>query len=341
MKKPTMIAISSGIAATIILGLWFAQTQSITTPNQTSDQNQSIVEQIEVTQKVKIIASFYPLYEFARNVGGEKADVSSLIPIGIEPHDWDPSSGDILKLKGSDIFIYNGAGFEPFVEQLIDSGEYGGVVFVESAKGIDLIKPEHDDEEVHDETEEEHNDEEGHEHDFEYDPHVWLDPILVKHQVTMIKNAMIQTDPQNAQYYEINANAYNEELDGLDSKIRKELSNCQQDTFVPFHNAFSYFANRYGLKVFPLSGIAPESEATAAELKKVVDFVKEHQINVIFSEELVDPRLAQVLADEAGAQVMIFSPLEGLTKEDLATGKTYISKMEENLENLKVALECQ
>jgi zinc transport system substrate-binding protein len=157
----------------------------------------------------------------------------------------------------------------------------------------------------------------------------------------MIKNAMIEADPQNTQYYETNANAYNEKLDSLDSKIRKELSNCKKDTFMPFHDAFSYFANRYGLKVFPLSGVAPESEATAAELKEFVDFVKEHQIKVIFSEDLVDPRLAEVLADEADAQVIILSPLEGLTNEDLAAGKTYLSKMEENLENLKVALECQ
>jgi zinc transport system substrate-binding protein len=311
-------------------------------PNQTSDQNQPI-EQTEVAApKIKVIASFYPLYEFSKNIGGEKADVSTFIPIGIEPHDWEPSSGDILKLKGSDIFVYNGAGFEPFIEQLIDSGEYNDVVFVESAKGIDLIKPEHDGEKEHDETEEEHNEsEEEHEHHSEYDPHIWLDPILVKHQVTMIKNAMIEADPQNASYYEENANAYNEKLDRLDSKIREELSNCKKDTFMPFHDAFSYFANRYGLNVFPLSGVAPESEATAAELKEFVDFVKEHQIKVIFSEDLVDPRLAQVLADEADAQVIILSPLEGLTNEDLAAGKTYLSKMEENLENLKVALECQ
>jgi len=334
MKKSVMAAIGSGIIVTIIVSLWLVQIQPATIPTQTSDQNQPIIEQTEVAvSKIKVIASFYPLYEFTKNVGGEKAEVSSFIPIGIEPHDWEPSSGDILKLKGSDVFVYNGAGFEPFVEQLIDSGEYNDVVFVESAKGIDLILPKHDEEKHDTETEDEH--------DSEYDPHVWLDPTLVKHQVTTIKNAMIAADPQNAQYYETNANTYNEKLDSLDSKIREELSNCKKDTFMPFHDAFSYFANRYGLKIFALSGVAPESETTAAELKEFIDFVKEHQIKIIFSEELIDPRLAEVLADEAGAQVMILSPLEGLTNEDLAAGKTYISKMEENLENLKVALECQ
>lgn len=324
MKKTKLAAIGGSIAVAVIVSLWFTQTQSVDT---TATSNQLMIEQNEVVSpKLKVIASFYPLYEFSRNVGGQQAEVSSFIPIGVEPHDWDPSSGDILNLKESDIFIYNGAGFEPYVEQLIDSDEYENMIFVESTKGSDLIKSEHDEEQ---------------DHDSEYDPHVWLDPILVKHQVMMIKDAMIQADSKNTQYYEANANAYNIKLDELDAKIKIGLSNCKKDTFMPFHNSATYFANRYGLKVFALSGTAPESEATANELKEFVDFVKEHDIKVIFAEDLVDPRLAQVLADEAGVQVMIFSPIEGLSKDDIASGKTYIDKMEENLKNLKMALDCQ
>lgn len=329
MKK-SRLAVISGIVAAIIVGLWITQIPSFDT-EQAYVSNPPIEQNEPAASKLKIIASFYPLYEFSKNVGGDKAEVSSLIPIGIEPHDWDPSSGDILDLKEADLFIYNGGGFEPFVEQLIDSGEYGNVVFVESAKGIDLVKSQHDED-----AEEEHD-----EHDYEYDPHVWLDPILAKQQVTTIKNAMIQADPQNAQYYETNADAYNEKLDELDSTIKTELSSCNKDTFMPFHDAFTYFANRYGLKIFALSGVTPDSEVTAAEIKEFVDFVKENEITVIFAEELIDPRLAEVLADEAGVQVMILSPLEGITEEEIKAGKNYITKMEENLENLKVALGCQ
>jgi zinc transport system substrate-binding protein len=308
--------------------------------------------------KIKVIASFYPLYEFSKNIGGEKADVSVFIPIGIEPHDWEPSTGDLLTLKESDIFVYNGAGMEPFIEKLIDSSEYQDILFVETVQGIELIKTEehgkHEDEEhtteaehTDEETEEEHMTEEhedgehGHDHDLPYDPHVWLDPILAKNQVEMIKDTMIKVDPDNAQYYKDNANAYSAKLDALDSKIKIELSDCKKDTIVPFHNAFTYFAERYGIKTFALSGIAPESEATASELKEIVDFVKENEIKVIFAEELVDPKLANVLADEAGTQVLILSPLEGISKEELAKGMTYLDKMEENLKNVKIALECQ
>ncbi|MGQ0771276.1 MAG: metal ABC transporter solute-binding protein, Zn/Mn family [Nitrososphaerota archaeon] len=317
MKKSKLAIIGGSIAIAIIVSLWFTQTQSVGTTNQ------PVIEQNEAANpKLKVVASFYPLYEFSRNVGGQQAEVSSFIPIGVEPHDWEPSSGDITSLRESNIFIYNGAGFEPYVEQLIDSGEYENITFVESTKEIDLIKSEHD-------------------HDFEYDPHVWLDPVLVKHQVMMIKDAMIQADSKNAQYYDANANAYNIKLDELDAKIKTGLLNCKKDTFMPFHNSATYFANRYGLQIFALSGVAPESEATATELKEFVDFVKKNDIKVIFAEDLVDPRLAEVLAEEAGVQVMVFSPLEGLTDEDLAAGKTYIIKMEENLQNLRMALDCQ
>lgn len=323
-----MVAVGVGIAAVIIIGLWAIQNQSAATLT-LADQT---TQDVSAVSKIKVVASFYPLYEFTKNIGGEKTSVSSFIPIGIEPHDWEPSAGDLLTLKEADIFVYNGAGIEPFVEKLIDSGEYPNVFFVETAHGIELIETEE-----YDEQEEE----QGHDHDLTYNPHVWLDPMLAKHQVGMIRDAMIKVDPTNEQYYEDNAEIYYSKLDSLDSKIRSELSNCKKDTIVPFHNAFTYFAKRYEIKTFALSGVAPESEATAKELREIIDFVKENKINVIFAEELIDPKLANVLADEAGAQVLILSPLEGVSKEDLAKGTTYLDKMEENLQNIKIALECQ
>jgi len=315
--KRTVLA---GIGITAIVVAVIALSQIPPTPPEQEDIAQ------EGDSKITVIASFYPLYEFSKNVAGDRAEVSSFTPIGVEPHDWEPSTGDMLRLKDAALFIHNGADFEPFVEKLIDSGEYKEVVFVETSEGIDLVTAD---------SYGEHEDHAG------YDPHIWLDPILAKQQVTTIKNALASADPKNAAYYEKNAAAYNEKLDALDAKIRAELAGCKKDTFVPFHNAFTYFAHRYDLNVFPLSGIAPESEATASEIKEFVDYVKEHEIKVIFSEDLVDPRLADVLADEAGSHVMIFSPVEGLSEKDIKDGKTYLDKMEENLNNLKVALECQ
>ncbi|HWP78244.1 MAG TPA: zinc ABC transporter substrate-binding protein [Candidatus Nitrosotenuis sp.] len=313
MKKSILAVIGSGLVVAAII-IVIAQLPKYVTTDIMPTQD---------SEKLKVIASFYPLYEFSKNIGQDKAEVATFIPVGIEPHEWEPTSGDIFKLKEADIFVYNGAGFEPFVQQLVDSGEYDDVIFVESTDGITLLQSA--------------DGEEG----LNYDPHVWLDPILAKHQVTKIKDAMVLADPQNAEYYKKNAELYNKKLDELDFKIRAELSNCNKNTFMPFHSAFTYFANRYGLSIMALSGTAPESEATASEIKEFVDFVKENQITVIFAEDLIDPRLAEVLADEAGVQVMVLSPIEGLTNDELKAGKTYLTKMEENLQNLKVALDCQ
>ena len=181
----------------------------------------------------------------------------------------------------------------------------------------------------------------GHHHDFENDPHIWLDPILVKQQVNNIRDGLIEADPQNKEQYEQNAIAYNEKLDELDMKIKSSLTSCNKDTFVPFHNAFSYLAERYDIKIISLSGLAPDSEASAAEIAEFVDFVKDNEIKVIFSEELVDTRLAEVIADEAGAEVLLFSPIEALAPEEVGKNITYLDKMEQNLDALKVALECQ
>ena len=277
--------------------------------------------------KLRVIASFFPLYEFSKNVAGDKAEVYSFIPIGVEPHDWEPSANNVLKLKESNVFIYNGAGLESFVDKLINSGEYNNVNFVETTNGIELIQ-----------SNDVHQKEQSH---IVYNPHVWLDPILAKHQVMMIKDAMIQADPKNKKYYEDNANVYNNKLDQLNAKIQTELSHCKKDTFMPFHNAYSYFANRYGLKTMQLSGISPESEVTATDLKKFIDFIKKNEIKTIYTEELVDPKLATTLAEEAGTQVLIFSPLEGLTNQETIDGVTYLNKMNENVQNLKIGLECQ
>ena len=247
----------------------------------------------------------------------------------------------------------HGAGAIEEIEHILHEIEDG---HIEGSEGLEeihhLVSGEdvHDDhakEEDHDEHDEhdEHEKEDGHHghghHDFEFDPHIWLDPILVKQQVNVIRDGLIEADPQNKEHYEENARIYNNKMDALDMKINSALSSCQKDTIVPYHNAFSYLGERYDIHIMALGGMAPDSEASAAEIAEFVDFVKDNDIKVIFSEELVDPRLAEVIAAEANAQVLLFSPLEALTSEEADRNVSYIDKMEDNLDSLKVALECQ
>ena len=239
----------------------------------------------------------------------------------------------------------HGAGAIEEIEHVlheIEDGHIGGPEGLEEIHHLVSSEDDHDEhakEDEHDEHEEGGHD--GHHHDYEFDPHIWLDPILVKQQVNVIRDGLIEADPQNKEYYEENSRIYNNKMDALDMKIGTALSSCQKDTIVPYHNAFTYLGERYDIHIMALGGMAPDSEASAAEIAKFVDFIKDNDIKVIFSEELVDPRLAEVIADEANARVMLFSPLEALTPEEEGTNISYIDKMEQNLDSLKVALECQ
>jgi zinc transport system substrate-binding protein len=265
--------------------------------------------------KLKIIASFFPLYDFARHVGGDKAEVSSLIPIGIEPHDWEPTAQNVVAAQEADMFIFNGAGFEGIWITEIESN-----FKIDTSKGIQLL-----------------------EGGGESDPHIWLDPVLAKHQVEVIRDAFIELDPEDASYYRDNAATYISELESLDASIKSELlSNCTLKDFIAFHNAFSYFAKRYGLTQHSIHGVSPEGEILPQRITQIRDLATQLEIDTIYSEDLVDPRLATVVANEIpNGRVLTLSPIEGVDGEELDQGIGYIQKMRENVENLKVGLKCQ
>ncbi|MBA4719232.1 MAG: zinc ABC transporter substrate-binding protein [Nitrosopumilus sp.] len=262
--------------------------------------------------KLQVISSFYALHEFSQNVGQEKVDVTLLVPVGVEPHDWRPTIKDVQRMQKSDLIIINGIGFENWVDNL-DETNYRGVI-VDTSNGI-LDKNI------------------GQEHIGTFgDPHIWLNPVYAKIQVQNIANAFSNSDPKNQQYYQSNAVNYIEELELLDSKIRNELSNCNHD-FVAFHDAFSYFADEYNLNQHTIiSSNDPHGEATAKTLENVISTAKELKIKVIFSEENVNTRTSEVIANELDGKVLILSPLE------VSSDGTYISKMTKNLNNLEEAL---
>ncbi len=280
----------------------------------------------ENTGKLRIYASFFPYYEFTKNIAGEKAEVVQFIPFGSQTHEWTPSTKKILSLAETDVFVYNGLGVEPYVQEIIDSNEFNNIVFVKASDEIDLIKI---------------NDKHDHDDDFKFDPHIWLDPILVKTQINNIVDGIILVDPENAQYYEKNAMAYNVQLDELDEKIKLALSSCKKDTIITYHDAFAYFAERYGLKVKSLGGLDHEHEFTSSKISEFIKYAKESGIDVIFAEDLADSRLADVIAAEMNGRVLFFSSLETITDKDTNDGVTFVDKMEDNLAVLEDALQCR
>ncbi len=267
------------------------------------------------SSKLQVISSFNPLHEFSQIVGQEKIDATLLVPIGVEPHDWEPTIKDVQKMQKSDLIIINGIGFENWVDNLTENDFQGTIV--DTSKGIDIIKSE------------DHAEKDSHELG---DPHIWLNPVYAKKQVENIALAFSNTDPENREFYMTNAVKYSKELRQLDSKIRNELSDCNND-FIAFHDAFSYFAQEYDLNQHTIVATNDShGEVTAKTLENVISKARELNMKIIFSEESVNTKTSQIIANEIGGKVLVLSPLE------IVSENNYISKMTQNLENLKEAL---
>tara|TARA_B110001454_G_C12653605_1_gene406475 strand:+ start:52 stop:966 length:915 start_codon:yes stop_codon:yes gene_type:complete len=265
--------------------------------------------------KLQVVSSSNFLHEFSQIIGKEKIDSTLLIPEGVDPHNWEPTVKETERLQSSDLVIINGIGYEHWIDSL-DSSTYRGII-VDTSNGIlDNHDDSHDDSDLHSNL----------------DPHIWLNPVYAKSQVQNIANAFSNSDPANEKYYQSNAIAYIKELELLDSKIQNDLSGCKTN-FITFHNAFSYFAEKYNLTQHTIiSSNDSHGEVTLKTLENVIITAKKFNIKIIFAEESIDTRTSQVIADEIGGKVLVLSPLEIISNEN------YISKMIQNLENLKEAL---
>jgi zinc transport system substrate-binding protein len=273
------------------------------------------------TPKLKVIASFFPIYEFIKKVGGDKVDPSVLIPIGAEPHDFDPTIQQIQGVESAAILVYNGAGMEAtWISKVNPKFE------VDTSKGLSLLAS--DDPEIH----------------VHSDPHIWLDPILAIHQVENIRDGLSKVDPTNAVYYDQNAQKFIGQLKSLDASIRGNLSgsNCAKRDFIAFHNAFGYFAKQYGLNQHSIKGLTSEGEVLPQKLVQVIQLAKSLGINIIYSEDLIDPRSSQVIADEIpNGKVLLLSPIEGIKSQEKQQGIGYLEKMYQDLSALKEGLQCK
>ena len=291
---------------------------AVTQPNFTSE--------ISTTDnsKLQVVTSATFLYEFTQNIGKEMVDVTLLVPMGADPHDWEPTIRDTERLQRSDVIIVNGIGYEHWIGSLELTGIAG--ILVDTSNGISTLDSAKHGEEKH--GEEKH----GEEKHGALDPHIWLNPVYAQLQVKNIANALSNSDPMNKNHYQSNAEIYNQELNLLDAKIRTELSGCKTN-FITFHNAFSYFSEEYGLTQHTIiSSNDSHGEVTPQTLENIISLARELNIKIIFAEESASTKTSQVIADEIGGKVLVLSPLE------IVSDETYVEKMTQNLESLKEAL---
>lgn len=273
------------------------------------------------SNKISVYTSFYSMYDFAGKIGGDRINLTNLVPAGTEPHDWEPSPIDVAGLEKAQVFIYNGAGMESWVSKILGTVKNKKLISVEAAKGLNLL------------------DNPDKNEDIKYDPHVWLDPRLAKKEMEAIKNALVAADPANQDYYEKNYSDNAKKLDELDREYRDTIDNFSKKDIVVAHQAFGYLCNAYGLKQIPIEGLIADSEPSPARMAEIVNFAKEHKVKYIFFEELVSPKVAETIAKEVGAKTAVLNPLEGLQENEIKAGKDYFSVMRDNLEILKQALQ--
>jgi zinc transport system substrate-binding protein len=272
--------------------------------------------------KFQVTASFYPYYFFASQIGRDKANVVNITPAGAEPHDYEPSAGDIVRIDSSQLLILNGQ-VEPWGAKIQSDLKGKSTAVLVTGAGLFTQKV---------------TDESG---ITGIDPHIWLSPTRAKVQVKAILNEFIKLDPQNKDYYTTNAATLLTALDKIDSDYKAGLASCQKKDIVTSHAAFGYMASDYGLTQISIAGLSPDAEPSLEEMANITNFVKANGIKYIFFESLVSPKLSQTIANETGAQILVLDPLEGLTPNAIAQGQNYLTVMEQNLHNLKVALNCK
>lgn len=285
-------------------------------PNQSTGSDEPIGK-----RKLNVVTTFYPMYYFAKQVAGDSANVSLLIPNGVEPHDWEPTAKDMAHIQDGDIFVYNSRYFETWTEEVFKSIDTSSLKLVEASNGIKLLSSDG-----------------SKKSQASKDPHVWLSPVLAKTEVDSITKAFMKKDPKNKDQYQKNAAAFKTKLDEVDKLYKETISNAPKKEFVTQHAAFSYLAKQYGLKQIAIAGLSPDVEPTLGKLAELAKLAKEKQIKTIYFEGLTSPKVAATLANEIGAKTEVLNPLEGLTKSDQKQGLDYLGVMKKNLNALKKTL---
>lgn len=258
-------------------------------------------DNIDSSNKLKVYASIYPMYDFAKKICGDKADVYNMTSAGSEPHDFEITSKDMADLTKANLFIYNGGGMEHWVDTVKDSIKE--LKYVETSSNID---------------------------DKGVDPHFWLSPIKAKKQMENIKNALAEIDAVNADYYNSNYNYYADRLDELDNHFKDVLSKIKNTNVVVTHPAFGHFCEAYSLNQVAIA----RDEADPKAMSDTIAFIKNNNVKAIFYEDFSSSKLVDSIAKETGAKILTLNPIESLSEEYINAGEDYFSVMESNLVSL-------
>jgi len=295
----------------------------------------------ESTGKISIVATIFAPYDFIRQIVDDQAEVTMLLPPGSESHSYEPTPQDIIKIQNCDVFVYIGGDSDAWVHEMLESMDTGKMKIITLMDCVDVAEEEIVEgmEDDHGYGDEERHDEDEHD-ERELDEHVWTSPQNAKIIVQKISDALCEVDADNANSYRENTTAYLNQLDELDAKFQEIVNSAPRKTLV-FGDRFPfrYFADAYGLEYFAaFPGCSTETEASAATVAFLIDKVKAEAIPVVFHVELSNQKMANTISEATEAKVLLFHACHNVTKDEMAEGVTYIELMNQNVENLKEAL---
>ncbi len=282
----------------------------------TEESNTGSTDQTARTEegKLKISVTFNAMKEFVEAVGKDKVEITTIIPDGTEPHDFEPKAQDLVGLSTANVFVYSGLGIEAWVEEAVKAADNANLITVEASKGANAIV---------------NTDAEEIEKQVQYNPHIWLSLKGAEIEVKNIKDALVQADPSNQDYYEENYNNFNSQLENLYNEYKEKFQSVEKKSFVTGHAAFGYLCRDFGLEQNSVEDTFAEGEPSAQQLAVLVNYCKENNVTTIFAEEMVSPDVSQTLANEVGAKVETIYTIE--SGED---NKTYLERVTDNLSKI-------
>lgn len=328
------------LMALITLSFTFGCNQSNTNIGENAEQTPQAQETAttpENTERINVVATILPTYLFTRAVAGDAANVSILVPPTTDVHDYQSRPDDVKAISTASVLVKNGLGLEGFLESTIQNAQNANLIKIDASEGIETvgeISPVDTSVTPHG-----HSHSHGHSHAHSHahghgegNPHVWLDPVLAKQQVRNIRDGLIAVDPGNKAIYEANAAAYIEQLQSLHQEFETTLAQTPNCTFITFHDAFPYLAQRYNLTQVAVVQI-PEDQLSPADVQRAVKAVQKHDAQALFSEPGVDNRLLTSLAQDLNITVRKLNSLEMSGGE--LTPEYYFQVMRNNLQSLK------
>lgn len=322
--------------------------------------------------KLLIVTTLFPQYDFAKHIAGDKAEVVLLLPPGTESHDFEPTPSDIILINRADLFIYTGDEMEPWVGTILESIDNENLNVLDASEGIELIceeenhehnhvheddTEEHEDEHAHEDDEADHGEEEHdedshsgesiilgeteHDHSHTADPHIWTSPVNAIKMASNIAEAIVECDEENSAFYLDNCDEYTMELKEIDAQLDSIVSNSDTKTiYFGGRFAMSYFAREYGLSyVAAFDSCQAESEPSARLVVKIIEKMREDKALYVFYEEMTDPKAARIIAEEIGGEILLLHSCHNVSKSEMEAGVTYLSLMKQNVENLRKALD--